>query len=113
MNRRQWLGVTMATGAAALAGPAWSSLAAPAEPAAPLVPKAKILKLYSQEAGWEIWSRPHDRPWLKTDPPAIEKHLAALAQRLGGVEFVGPDRPLETKQAWHWPRQRPTRSTAS
>jgi len=81
-------------------------VAAPAEPAqpAPTCPKAKILKLYGpkmhgQWGDWDRWSRPGDRTWLKVEPAAIEKHLAEFQQRVGGVEFVGPDRPLDPKQA--------------
>ena len=100
MNRRQLLGAAMATGAALLGGRIGRVLAEAEPAAAPHPPKAKILKLYSQKAGmWEDWARPDDRPWLSTEPAAVEKHLAALAERLGGVEFVGPDRPLDTKQA--------------
>jgi len=90
----------MATGAALLAGPVVRGVAGAEPVVTPQAPKAKILKLYSGKAGvWEDWARPGDRPWLNTEPAAIEKHLARLAERLGGVEFVGPDRPLDTKQA--------------
>jgi hypothetical protein len=100
MTRRQWFGATLATGTALLGGPMVRSFAG-AEPAAvPKTPKAKILKLYSGKAGtWEDWARAKDRPWLNMEPAVVEKHLVALAEHLGGVEFVGSDRPLETKQA--------------
>ena len=91
MNRREWLGMTLAAAGGVMLAPE-TAVAEPAEVIVrPTLPKARLLNLACLEGGemWDAWSSPTERAWLKTDPAVIDRAYADLAQRLG-VEFAGP-----------------------